>query len=98
MSDVVYHRPGRGEIFEEVIRNCPEPEKKLMLAVLHDALASLDGERTKRAAWKWIMARENDSPFCFESICEALDWNADRVRNRLLSLQTRQRIGRKRKL
>jgi len=79
-----YRRLRRSEPFEGVTRNYREPEKRLMLAVLHDAVVCLKDERAKFDARSWIMAEEKGYLFCFESICEVLDWNADKVRNRLL--------------
>ncbi|HWP57843.1 MAG TPA: hypothetical protein VNL14_08150 [Candidatus Acidoferrales bacterium] len=69
------------------------PEKMLMWAVLEDAIACLqEGEpeggksrgRRAREARDWIMEKNSDWFFSFESICAALDLDANYVRRRLL--------------
>jgi hypothetical protein len=106
MSEAIHYRARRGEGFEDATRSSPEPEKRLMLAVLHDAVVCLEHEIAKpstgsdsyRDARNWILAREKGHLFCFESICEALDWNADQIRERLLSLHDRQPVRRRKRL
>jgi len=52
------------------------PEKRLMLAVLFDSIAHLQrrGSEGSAEAERWIRGEgeEEDSPFSFRSICEAL--------------------------
>jgi hypothetical protein len=64
-------------------------EKRLMLAVLLDALdiiaAYHEGRRSQswgeyQAAVRWIMANDHLWPFSFENICYALDLDRDRLR------------------
>ena len=84
------------------------PESRLLLAVLQDALATFQrGLNTSagkerqmfREVDYWFRSRSYDSPFSFESICDALDLHPSYVR-RNLSLpngdgwKIRQRIGR----
>lgn len=70
-----------------------EPEKRLMLAVLEDAVRcyqdSLAAEGdTKRKlfaeAEEWFREEGADAAFSFDSICEALDLNPEYVRKGLL--------------
>jgi len=73
-----------------------EPEERLLLAVLEQAVACLAGkgegrqkERAFREARRWVLSREKRHPFCFETICEVLDWNPEQIRERLLSRRRR---------
>ena len=70
-----------------------EPERRLMLAVLEDAIncfqANLmaQGKRGKKLfneAEDWIMEQDNDWMFSFVSICEILLLNPEYVRQGLL--------------
>jgi len=74
------------------VRRKQAPEQQLMIAVLHDALDCIEkhrfathtsGRRLYREAQQWFMAREAGWPFSFESICSALDLDANAVRQRL---------------
>jgi hypothetical protein len=58
------------------------PERRLMLAVLQDAVATLlkhagstrsGPRRLVREAEQWITARNHDWPFSFENICNTLN-------------------------
>ncbi|MFT4570312.1 MAG: hypothetical protein ACI8TX_000899 [Hyphomicrobiaceae bacterium] len=73
------------------------PEKRLMLAVLEDAIAAFqrayvqpkDATETKTEVTEndvelWLESRDASWPFSFESICEALDMEAEYLRNGLL--------------
>lgn len=68
--------------------NVWQPEKRLMLAVLEDALATLlrdpaAGEHDRRlvaATERWVAADDADWPFSFVSVCDALDLDASRLR------------------
>jgi hypothetical protein len=70
-----------------------EGERKLMQAVLSEAIMCLTGragparERYRLAAeaLRWITARDHSWPFAFESICDVLDIDADSLRRRLLA-------------
>jgi len=68
------------------------PEHRLMIAVLDNALQSLEKYRfaTKRRGRRlfgevtqWLLAEETDWPFSFECICAVLDLDAQAVRQRL---------------
>jgi hypothetical protein len=67
-------------------------ERALMRSVLEDAIQCLGGsvgparERRQLAAEAraWFVAEDARWPFAFESICEALDLSAERLRGQLL--------------
>lgn len=70
-----------------------EGEKKLMLAVLEDAIVCFLQERPgpeekkKRASAEaegWIFEKNDDAPFSFATICETLGLDPMWVRKRLL--------------
>ena len=61
-----------------------EPEKRLMLAVLEDAIACFQkcifardkkGKTIFREAEEWMSDENSDGPFSFENICEVLGFN-----------------------
>jgi hypothetical protein len=71
------------------------PEKRLMLAVLEDAIAAfqrayvqpddeVDGKPSEQDVEIWLKSRDISWPFSFESICQALDMEAEYLRNGLL--------------
>lgn len=82
------------QYLETFRRKAPlEPERKLMLAVLEDAIACFqkylfarDGKsRTMfREAEDWILEEGGDWLFCFENICEVLGMDPRYVRQGLL--------------
>ena len=70
-----------------------EPEKRLMLAVLEDAIncflvnlmaQSGRGKKLFNEAQDWIMEQDDDWMFSFVSICEILRLNPEYVRQGLL--------------
>ena len=70
-----------------------EPEKRLMLAVLEDAVACFQkyllardgrGRAMFREAEQWILEEESDWLFSFENICEVLGFNPRYVRGGLV--------------
>jgi hypothetical protein len=69
-----------------------EPEKRLMLAVLEDAVACFQkyvsardnkGKGMFRDTEEWILEQGSDWPFSFENICELLGMNPQYVRQGL---------------
>jgi hypothetical protein len=69
-----------------------QPEKKLMLAVLEDAVrvwrkigasSSRRGHRVRTELIDWFSSTEQSSPFAFESICSTLGLDAAWARTRL---------------
>src|SRR5438128_6130269 len=66
-----------------------QPEKRLMLAVLEDAVGTFQkyvtastrrGQRLFAEAEQWFASEAMEWPFAFESICEALGLEASFVR------------------
>src|SRR5262245_10591070 len=82
------------QYMENLRRKTPiEPEKKLMLAVLEDAIncfqMNVMAERGRRKrlfdeTLDWFLHRADDWLFSFESVCEILRLNPDYVRRGLL--------------
>lgn len=77
-----------------------EGEKKLMFAVLEDAVlcfrcGSSRRKKTKkrdvREVERWIFEENSDGPFAFETICEALALNPKWIRERLLREKSKYR-------
>jgi hypothetical protein len=75
-------------------RRQPMPERRLMAAVLDEALDCLDkyraatdpsGRRVFAEARQWLLADEPEWPFSFASICAVLDLDATAVLDRLLA-------------
>jgi hypothetical protein len=70
------------------------PERTLMRAVLEDAIRCLQGggspvrERMSlaRDARNWVESRDPRWPYSFENVCEALEVDASRLRQRLLAM------------
>jgi len=70
-------------------------EKRLMLAVLRDAVNCIEGYRTGcrtqswpayREALHWVLIQDHTWLFSFENICFALDLNPARLRTALLTV------------
>jgi hypothetical protein len=70
-----------------------EPEKRLMLAVLEDALACFQkhfssrggrGLRLFRETEEWIFRGDNSQPFSFSNICEVVGFDPEYIRQGLL--------------
>ncbi|HEU4345002.1 MAG TPA: hypothetical protein VFU31_25915 [Candidatus Binatia bacterium] len=82
------------------------PEKELMLAVLADAVECFYkystardavGTRLFREAEEWIFAEDEELPFSFKNICDALGLNPDYIRHGMLRQRSpRQRCDTKR--
>lgn len=78
-----------GENFHSATSLCPE--KMLMLAVLEDAVASIQkyarvpNSQPFREEVDWIMEEKSDCLFSFENICAVLGLNADYIREGLLA-------------
>ena len=76
-----------------------QPEKRLMLAVLEDAVgtfqkyvnvSSRHGRRLFSEAEEWFAASESDWPFAFENVCQALGLDAEYLRGGLWRWRDRQ--------
>lgn len=60
-----------------------QPERRLLSAVLEDALRVLYfGRRAsrRREAWAWMTDDLAEGPFAFAALCETLDLDPDAVR------------------
>ena len=77
-----------------------QPEKRLMLAVLEDAVGSFQkyvtastrrGQRLYGEAEEWFMAPATDWPFGFETICQALNLEPAYIRGGLARWRDAQR-------
>lgn len=76
-----------------------QPEKRLMLAVMEDAIATFQKSlpeanrrqrRLLRETEEWIQATDTSWPFSFENICAALDIEVDYLRKGLFKWKTAQ--------
>jgi len=70
-----------------------QPEKRLMLAVLEDGVASFQkyvtardgrGKRFFRETEEWILEEPSERLFSFANVCEVLGFNADYLRRGLM--------------
>jgi hypothetical protein len=89
---IVVPRPSLLAVLEPL--HYQQGEKRLMLAVLKDAVTCIEryhserGARslqTYRAALRWIFAQDQEWLFSFENICLALDLDPGRLRSALRS-------------
>jgi hypothetical protein len=92
------------QFFETFRRKTPlEPEKRLMLAVLEDAVACFQkylqardarGQALFRDAEEWILDSHHEWLFSFDNICELLGFNPHYVRAGLLEWKKRKLAAR----
>jgi hypothetical protein len=84
-----------------------EPEKRLMVAVLEEAIglvvngaARTNSERNAlaREAERWLESDDHSAPFAFASICDVLGLEASRVRQALVAWRARRRVFRRPRL
>lgn len=78
--------------------NPAQPEKKLMLAVLEDAIScwqkgqgigvSTHTRHLAKEAGAWFISKETHWPFGFVRVCEALDLDPDYLRARLFTVSS----------
>jgi hypothetical protein len=77
-----------------------QPEKRLMLAVLEDAVGTFQkhagtpnrrGQRLFAEAEDWFTSDQTDWPFAFVNVCEALSIEPEYLRRGLRGWQDRQR-------
>jgi hypothetical protein len=88
------------KVFQQKSR--AEPEQRLMLAVLTDAIECFQkyfGATSRRSrklfvnAEAWIASRESSWPYSFEHICEALNINANYLRIGLMQWRVNHEAG-----
>ncbi len=81
------------------LRPSDRGEKRLMLAVLEEAVAtfqrhvdarSRSGQRIFQEAQDWILSSDADWPFAFENICYALDIEPEFLRKGLMEWKEKQ--------
>lgn len=85
--------------FRQALNRGPiPPEKELMLAVLADAVecfckhsTARNGVETRlfREAQEWIFAEDDEQPFSFINVCEALSLNPNYIRRGMLEWKWR---------
>ena len=89
---VAESKPSLLTVLEQI--DYQQGEKRLMLAVLKDAVGCIEryssgrGARSRpayRAALRWVFAHDQGWPFSFENICLALDLDPARLRSALCS-------------
>ena len=80
-----------------------EPERRLMLAILEEAINSFKdnvlaqggrGKKLFREAQEWILETGDDWVFSFENICEALGLNPAYVRQGVMRWKEKKLAGR----
>lgn len=92
------------DYFQTFRRSAPlEPEKLLMLAVLQDAVSTYRLHAFAKAgkkrrlfldAQRWLWQPANCWPFCFESICDVLELDANHLRAGLTQWkENREKLG-----
>jgi|SRR3954470_17995983 hypothetical protein len=82
-------------------------EEALMFAVLKSCVEDLQkyadaktkkGKELYSQAEQWVLQKDSEFPFSFESICEVLNFNPDYIRNGLLQCRkTKRACSRKRR-
>ena len=82
-----------------VLEHSAFPEKRLMLAVLEDAVATFQrhvdaknrrGKRLFQEAEDWVRSEDNDWPFAFVNICHTLEIEPEYLRRGLLAWKDKQ--------
>lgn len=93
MSHLAVHYSNREQ---PAVETTKEPENRLMLAVLEEALVTFQRgvnspvpERRKRFCEvdRWVTSTDTDWPFSFENICSTLRIDPDYIRSGLRSLK-----------
>jgi hypothetical protein len=91
VADAMYTRPTLRPFWisaPERIRHVT-PEKRLMVAILEEALLTLKkrGPRRKdfREALEWLTSEETAGPFSYRNICDILELDADQIRHRFVT-------------
>ena len=76
------------QFFESVGARTFSSEKRLMLAVLADAINLLRSSNLRRRnsfdeAWSWVFANRITSALSFDDVCDILELDAESLRRRL---------------
>ena len=96
------------QYWDEVIDPRSEPEKRLMVAVLEEAVTTLlshsrcsselDRELATEAR-RWIASNDRSGPFTFATICDVLELETSRVRQAIeVKLTQNQPFARRRRM
>jgi hypothetical protein len=84
-----------------------EPEKRLMVAVLEEAIALVvndaqHGDENRRSAVRearrWFASEDHSAPFAFATICDVLGLDSSRVRQAVVAWSRRQNAFRRPRL
>ncbi|MDX2169419.1 MAG: hypothetical protein SF182_20280 [Deltaproteobacteria bacterium] len=94
------------QFFAAISDRRSEPEKRLMVAVLEEAIAALlhggvasDERRAlAREAQRWFASDDRRAPFAFAAICDVLDLDVGRVRQTLAGWVARRQAFRRPRL
>lgn len=94
------------QFFAGVSDQRSEPERRLMIAVLEEAIAALlcgaqragEGRSAAREAERWFASDARLGPFAFGTICDVLGLDADGVRRTIAGWRERQRVFRRPRL
>lgn len=90
------------ERFHAEVRALRDPERRLRLAVLEDAIryfqryaGSTDGREQAlyEDAVEWLSSRDRTEPYSFENVCDVLGLDADYVRGRLCRWRQAHGVG-----
>jgi hypothetical protein len=94
------------QFFATLHRRGPqEPEKRLVIAILEDAIDCFRKHHSARDhkarqlfedAEAWILSEDREWPFSFENICELLDFSPEYLRRGLLAWKEHQLSDRSR--
>ena len=83
--------PARTLTAETVTAETLARERALRAAVLIDAIRCLVGagggreRRSRQTAMRWILSRDDRSPFSFHNVCDSLGFEPSRIRRLLLA-------------
>jgi len=92
------------QYFETLRRTHFEPEKRLMLALLEDAINCYQDNLISRSGKKkrlfedteqWVLRTDGDWIFSFDNVCDALGLNPEYVRQGLLRWKERSQKARR---
>jgi hypothetical protein len=96
------------QYWDEVIDPRSEPEKRLMVAVLEEAVTTLLShsrcsseldQEVAAEARRWIASNDRSGPFTFATICDVLELETSRVRQAIqLKLAQNQTFARRRRM
>lgn len=96
------------QYWDEIVDPRSEPEKRLMVAVLEEAVATLLNharssseldQEVAAEARRWIASNDRSGPFTFATICDVLELETSRVRHAIqMKLAENQPFARRRRM